>query len=109
MNRSFKRHCHKLLKHILNNSTLRWLFQLIQTIYVYFVIIQDSVLGFSFIFQLCRKRLNNIWAITAYLFVIVVEGYIAFFQHFHPQNHFVITLPFYENQLPLPIPQLFPH
>ena len=27
------------------------------------------------------------------LYLIVVGGYIAFFQIFHPQNHFTMTLP----------------
>ena len=29
--------------------------------------------------------------------LIAVRGYIAFFQIFHPQNHFIMVLPFYQN------------
>ena len=31
------------------------------------------------------------------LCLIVAGGYIAFFQIFYPQNHFIMTLPFYQN------------
>ena len=35
--------------------------------------------------------------ISTFLCLIVVGGYIAFFQIFYPQNHFIVTLPFYQN------------
>ena len=38
----------KLLQHILNSLSLRWLFHLIQTIYVSFLMIQGAVLGATF-------------------------------------------------------------
>ena len=37
-----------LLKHILNKLNLRWLFHLIQTIYVFFLMIQGTVSGATF-------------------------------------------------------------
>ena len=44
----------------------------------------------SYILEANSKRLTL-------LCLIVVGGYIAFFQIFHPQNHFIMTLPFYQN------------
>ena len=45
---SLKSYSHKLLKHILNNSSLRWPFHLIQTIYVSFLMIQGTLLRVIF-------------------------------------------------------------
>ena len=42
--------------------------------------------------------------ISTLLCLIVVRGYIAFFQIFHPQNHFIVTLPFYQNEKLEPTP-----
>ena len=42
------------------------------------------------------------------LYLIVVGGYIAFFQIFHPQNHFTMTLPpFYQNVKLGPAPTFY--
>ena len=41
------------------------------------------------------------------LCLIVVGGYIAFFQIFHPQNHFTMTLPFYKNVRLGPTPTFY--
>ena len=42
--------------------------------------------------------------ISTLLCLIVVGGYIAFFQIFHPQNHFIVTLPFCQNEKLGPTP-----
>ena len=41
------------------------------------------------------------------LCLIVVGSYIAFFQIFHPQNHFIMTLPFYQNVKLGPTPAFY--
>ena len=37
----------------------------------------------------------------------VVGGYIAFFQNFHPQNQFIMTLPFYQKVKLGPTPTFY--
>ena len=39
--------------------------------------------------------------------LIVVGRYIAFFHIFHPENHFIMTLPFYQNVKLGPIPTFY--
>ena len=48
------------------------------------------------------------WSSTL-LRLIVVGGYIAFFQIFHLQNNFIMTPPFYQNVKLGPIPKFFYH
>ena len=41
------------------------------------------------------------------LCLIIVGNYIAFFQNFHPQNHFLMIAPFYQNVKLGPTPTFY--
>ena len=44
---------------------------------------------------------------TTLLWLFVAGGYTAFFQIFHPQNNFIMTLPFYQNVKLGPTPAFY--
>ena len=62
-------------------------------------IMRDKIMRYKFWlhFEIREPSMYQFSNTCTLLCLIIVGGYISFFQIFHPQNHCIMTLPFYQN------------